>query len=75
MMDVAIRDEVIDLDQLLKLAGLVGSGGEAKYLIQSGEVCVNGEVEMRRRRKVRVGDVVSVTDAEEIRVTGRGGET
>lgn len=74
-MDVAIRDEVIDLDQLLKLAGLVGSGGEAKYLIQSGEVCVNGEVEMRRRRKVRVGDVVSVTDAEEIRVTGRGGET
>ena len=51
---------VITLDQLLKHRAVVGSGGEAKVLIQSGEVRVNGEVETRRRRKLRCGDVVEV---------------
>jgi ribosome-associated protein len=50
------------LGQALKVASLVGSGGEAKVLIQSGEVLVNGEVETRRGRKLEEGDVVEVGD-------------
>jgi ribosome-associated protein len=52
----------ITLGQALKASNLVGSGGEAKILIQNGEVRVNGEVETRRGRKLRKGDVVEVGD-------------
>jgi ribosome-associated protein len=48
------------LGQALKVASLVGSGGEAKILIQAGEVLVNGEVETRRGRMLHEGDVVEV---------------
>ena len=48
------------LGQALKVASLVGSGGEAKVLIQAGEVFVNGEVETRRGRKLEAGDMVEV---------------
>jgi ribosome-associated protein len=54
---------VVTLGQALKSANIVGSGGEAKVLIQTGEVLVNGEVETRRGRKLRKGDVVEVGDA------------
>ena len=50
------------LGQALKVASLVGSGGEAKVLIQAGEILVNGEVETRRGRKLQEGDVVEVGD-------------
>ena len=50
------------LGQALKAASLVGSGGEAKVLIQAGEVTVNGEVETRRGRKLESGDVVEIGD-------------
>ena len=50
------------LGQALKAASLVGTGGEAKVLIQAGEVSVNGEVETRRGRKLEEGDVVEVGD-------------
>lgn len=50
--------EYIKLDQFLKVQRLVQSGGEAKVRIQAGEVRVNGEVETRRGRKLRQGDVV-----------------
>jgi ribosome-associated protein len=50
------------LGQALKAASLVGTGGEAKILIQAGEVSVNGEVETRRGRKLEDGDVVEVGD-------------
>ena len=50
------------LGQALKAAGLVGTGGEAKVLIQAGEVSVNGEVETRRGRRLEEGDVVEVGD-------------
>ena len=53
-------EETIKLDQFLKLADVVGSGGEAKHVIRSGAVMVNGEEETRRGRKLRGGDVVSV---------------
>lgn len=51
----------ITLGQLLKLTGLVQSGGEAKQLIASGLVKVNGEVEIRRGRKMEEKDVVEVS--------------
>ncbi len=58
-----MEDEpVITLGQALKASDLVGSGGEAKVLIQAGEVLVNGEVETRRGRKLVAGDVVEVGD-------------
>ena len=50
------------LGQALKVANVVGSGGEAKVVIQAGEVSVNGEVETRRGRRLQTGDVVEVMD-------------
>ena len=50
------------LGRALKAAGLVGTGGAAKVLIQAGEVSVNGEVETRRGRRLEEGDVVEVGD-------------
>ncbi len=58
-MDITIKDKFIRLGQALKLAGLVGSGVEAKIVIADGLVTVNGEVDTRRGRKLREGDVVS----------------
>ena len=58
--DVPIRDESIRLGQFLKLANLVDSGSDAKPLLMKGAVQVNGEVETRRGRQLRVGDVVVV---------------
>ncbi len=54
----------IKLDQFLKLKGVVRSGGEAKHLIRSGAVQVNGQVETRRGRKLAPGDVVRVGEEE-----------
>ncbi len=55
-------DPTIRLDHFLKLCGLVGTGGQAKLLVQNGEIIVNGEVEIRRRRQLREGDVVEWGD-------------
>ena len=55
---VSITTEFIKLDSLLKLANAVGSGGEAKILIQEGEVRVNGETCTMRGKKIRPGDDV-----------------
>jgi ribosome-associated protein len=65
--DVAIREDSIRLGQLLKLAGLADSGGHARELVQAGEVLVNGELETRRGRQLRRGDLVTV-DGEKVRV-------
>ena len=48
------------LDQFLKLSGVADTGGQAKWMIQNGEVKVNGEVETRRGRKMTAGDRVEV---------------
>ncbi len=53
---IVINGEFIRLDDLLKLAGAVVTGGHAKSVIQSGEVTVNGEVCLQRGRKLRDGD-------------------
>lgn len=52
--------ETIRLDQFLKLAQVAATGGQAKWMIQNGEVRVNGVVETRRGRKLRPGDAVEV---------------
>ena len=57
---VTISTEFIKLDALLKFAGLVNSGGEAKTLIQEGDVLVNGEVCTMRSKKLRPGDTVTL---------------
>ncbi len=54
--------ETLRLDDALKLAGIATTGGEAKMLIQSGAVRVNGDVETRRKRKLVEGDVIDVGD-------------
>ena len=59
----ALRGEHITLDALLKATGLAGSGGEAKMLIQGGQVHVNGSPETRRGRKLRAGDEVALGTA------------
>lgn len=52
--------EYIELIKLLKVTNICGSGGEAKHLVDEGEVKLNGEVESRKRAKVRTGDKVEV---------------
>lgn len=60
MNTVEIKTESIRLDQALKLAGITGTGGESKYLIQEGLVSVNQEEELRRGRKLHDKDIVEV---------------
>lgn len=55
---IKLRDEYIKLGQALKAAGIVESGAEAKEVILEGAVTVNGEVDMRRGRKLYGGDIV-----------------
>ncbi len=57
--NVTIHTEFIRMDALLKLAGLVMTGGEAKAVIQGGEVLFNDEVCLMRGKKVRAGDRVT----------------
>ena len=56
------EEHTIRLDQFMKLVGLAMSGGEAKHLVQGGEVRVNGVVETHRSKKLRPGDRVSLGD-------------
>ena len=64
---IKLRDEFIKLGQVLKAANLVEDGVEAKYVIQDGEVLVNGETDTRRGRKLYDGDVISF-HGEEIKI-------
>jgi len=57
-----MADEFIKLDQFLKVTDIARSGGEAKLIIRSGEVSVNGEMELRRGRKLYDNDVVTVDE-------------
>jgi ribosome-associated protein len=52
-------EPVIQLDQFMKLTGLVSTGGQAKLAIQGGEVWLNGAVETRRKKKLKEGDEVT----------------
>jgi len=61
---IQITGDMIRLGQLLKLAGVVAGGADAKGLIASGQVNVNGEPELRRGRQLHPGDVVRVAGAD-----------
>ena len=69
MRDVDVTGESIALGELLKLAGVVDTGGEAKNLIGTLAVSVNGEAEGRRGRKLRPGDTVEIEGGDVLRVT------
>ena len=64
--DFSIREgeEFIPLVQLLKVTQVANSGGEAQILVVEGQVLLNGVVDLRKRAKIRPGDVVSVMDVE-----------
>ncbi len=64
MKKIRINTDFIKLDALLKYSGMVLTGGEAKLLIQDGEVCVNGEVCTMRGKKIRPGDIISCSGSE-----------
>ena len=55
-----LQQEYIEMIKLLKLTGIADSGGEAKQIVDAGEVNYNGEIDYRKRLKVRSGDVVLV---------------
>ena len=67
MQEIKLRDEFIKLGQALKAAGLVGSGVDAKLVIQDGLVKVNGETEVQRGKKLYDGDTVTF-EGETIRI-------
>ena len=58
MREVEITKEPVELYKILKFEGVVSSGGEAKAVIDDGQVMVNGEVEKRRRKKIHSGDII-----------------
>jgi len=62
MHEVAISGEMIRLGQLLKLAGAVDAGADVRPLLAAGLVTVNGDVETRRGRQLRRGDVITLDD-------------
>jgi len=70
--NIEIKTDTINLDQFLKWANIVMSGGEAKYLIQEGEVIVNGEIETQRGKTLKVGDIVSLAGEDKKYKVSRG---
>jgi ribosome-associated protein len=59
-----LTSEFVEVNQLLKLAGLVDSGGAGKNLVASGVVSVDGKQELRKTAKIRTGQVVTLGDVE-----------
>ena len=70
-LDFELDRDFVELNQLLKLTGLCGSGGAGKQLVASGAVSVDGATEQRKTAKIRAGQRVRVGDVE-IRVTEPG---
>lgn len=63
-MEFTLQDDYIELIKVLKIVNLVASGGEAKLVVADGLVMVNDEVELRKRRKLRKGDVITFKGEE-----------
>ncbi len=62
MKQISIETEYIKLDQFLKLAGVVQTGGQAKILISEGIIIVNKEIVMQRGKKIRKNDIIEIKD-------------
>lgn len=58
MKEVEINQEPVELYKILKFEGMASSGGEAKLIIEQGQVMVNGKVETRKRKKMLSGDII-----------------
>ena len=69
IIEFTLEHEYVELNQLLKLVGLAGSGGMGKAIVASGIVTVNGEVELRKTCKIVAGNIVHLED-HEIHVVG-----
>jgi ribosome-associated protein len=67
---ITLDERPINLTQVLKRAGCAQSGGEAKVLVAEGQVCVNGEVELRKRRQMKAGDTVVIEGGPTIVLIG-----
>jgi ribosome-associated protein len=67
---IEIRTPTIRVDALLKFAGLAGTGGEAKQLIQTGRVRVNGEIETHRSHALSPGDRLELLDGDDAVIRG-----
>jgi len=63
-LEFGLDREHIELNQLLKLAGIADSGGHGKAIVASGAVSVDGERELRKTAKIRAGQVVTIDDIE-----------
>ena len=59
-----LTSEFVEVNQLLKLVGLVDSGGAGKNLVATGVVSVDGKRELRKTAKIRTGQVVTVGDVQ-----------
>ena len=70
--NITIKDEFIKLGQALKLSGEADTGVDAKFIIEDGKVKVNGEIELRRGRKLYNGDTFTVNN-DEITVISKAG--
>lgn len=71
--EVVLRSEFIELNQLLKIAGVVDSGGAGKTMVADGQVRVDGRVELRKTCKIRAGQVVTVGNVR-IRAVAEGSQ-
>ncbi|MGM9950785.1 MAG: S4 domain-containing protein YaaA [Lysinibacillus sp.] len=70
MKDIVIDTEFVTLGQLLKMTDAISSGGMAKWFLSENDVYVNGEVDDRRGRKLRDGDVVNIPGVGRFRIVG-----
>ena len=68
MKEVILTTEPVELYKILKFEGVVSSGGEAKFVIDDGQVLVNGEVETRKRKKIVSGDIIEFSGEQLIMV-------
>lgn len=71
MREVEILKEPVELYKILKFESMVGSGGEAKFVIAEGMVVVNGKVETRKRKKMVAGDIVEFNNEKILLISGK----
>lgn len=73
MQDINIDAEFVTLGQVLKMTDAISSGGMAKWFLSENEVYINGEVDSRRGRKLRHGDVINIPNVGRFRIVSNGG--
>lgn len=74
MEKILVKTETINLDQLLKWASIVDSGGIVKFMIEDQLIKVNGEVVTQRRKKIYPGDIIEIIDSGQWEVQREFGE-